>query len=458
MSESCIEIIGGGLAGCEAAYQLGKRGIAVRLYEMRPDRKTAVHQTDRLAELVCSNSFRSDERDHPVGLIKREMAAFDSLIVKAARASSIPAGGALAVDREAFSGHVMQALESLNAVSLIRQEVTEIPPGFSIIAAGPLCSDALAQSVHQQLGDTGLYFYDAIAPVIEYDSLDLEVVFAQSRYGKGEGSDYLNIPLSKAQYLELHRDLVTAERAEIKAHDSLKFFEGCLPVEVMADRGVDTLRFGPLKPVGLTDPRTDQQPYAVIQLRQDNYARSHWNLVGFQTQLKWGDQRRILQKLPGMANARFVRFGMIHRNTFVDSTKHLLPTFQLKNHPQCMLAGQISGVEGYIESASVGLMCGLNMARMIRGHAPVVFPSTTAMGSLAHYVTFQGHRELQPTNVNYGIFEPLPPGKKIKRSDRRRAYAIRALQDLLRFALASELDIDEPFLRTQLAELEPTAV
>lgn len=440
-----VTIIGAGLAGCEAAHQLTKRGFSVDLYEMRPKVETDVHKSTDLAELVCSNSLRSDDPEHPVGLIKREMASWDSLIIDRARAASLPAGSALAVDREVFARGVTEAVEANSKINLIRDEVTALPDGPTILAAGPLCSDRLSQALYQFLGDEALYFYDAIAPVLEYDSLDHEVIFAQSRYDKGEGADYLNIPLSKEDYERFIHELVNAERVPQKKHEKMIYFEGCLPVEVMAERGVDTLRFGPLKPVGLTDPRTGEQPYAVIQLRQDNYAKTLWNLVGFQTQIKWGEQKRILRMLPGLEKANFIRYGMIHRNTFVHSPKHLEPTLRFRKRPDLFLAGQISGVEGYVESAASGLMAGIHMARMLRDQDLVPFPATTAMGSLAHYVSFSGHKTFQPTNVNYGIFEPLKLKRRVKKREKRRFYAERAAEDMRTYAqaLGEELHIVE---------------
>lgn len=429
-----VTIIGAGLAGCEAAYQLAKRGFAVDLFEMRPHVDTHVHKTDGLAELVCSNSLRSDDPFHPVGLIKREMASWDSLIIRAARIAALPAGGALAVDRDTFSGEITAAVEKHPLISLKREEVSAIPEGPCILAAGPLCSDSLSRSLYEFLGDKALYFYDAIAPVVEYDSLNMDVIFAQSRYDKGDGQDYLNIPLTREQYRSFHQEVVASERVQPKDHEKMIFFEGCLPIEVMADRGEDTLRFGPMKPVGLTDPRTGEQPYAVIQLRQDNFAKSLWNMVGFQTQMKWGDQKRILSALPGMEKAKFVRFGMIHRNTYVNSSQHLLPTLQFRKRPDLMLAGQISGVEGYVESAASGLMAGIHMARFLSDKDMMPFPPETAMGSLAHYVSFSGHQDLQPVNVNFGIFKPLETTKRMKKRDRRRAMVLRAVDTMKTFA------------------------
>lgn len=428
-----VTIIGAGLAGCEAAHQLSKRGISVRLYEMRPQVETDVHSGPGLGELVCSNSLRSDDPYHPVGLIKREMAAWDSLIIRAARKAALPAGSALAVDRQAFSDYITKAMEENPKIELIRDEVKTIPDGPTILAAGPLCSDALSQSLYDFLGDDALYFYDAIAPVVEYDSLDLEVIFAQSRYNKG-GDDYLNIPLTKEDYLAFHDAVVHAERVPQKKHEKLIYFEGCLPIEVMAERGVDTLRFGPMKPVGLVDPRTGKEAHAVIQLRQDNFARSHWNMVGFQTQMKWGEQKRILSALPGMNKARFVRYGMIHRNTFVNSPRHLLPTLQFEKRPDLFLAGQISGVEGYVESAASGLMAGIHMSRFIQQRNLVAFPDTTAMGALSHYVSHRGHTSFQPTNVNFGIIAEYPRKRRMKKSEKRRLMVERAHEDMVEFS------------------------
>ena len=437
-----VSIIGAGLAGCEAAYQLAKRGHKVNLFEMRPKVKTAVHKTHDLAELVCSNSLRSDDPNHPVGLIKREMAAWDSLIIKAARKNALPAGGALAVDRQGFSSDIWKTLHEMPGITLTREEICQIPPGPAIIAAGPLCSEALSQDLYQFLGDEALYFYDAIAPVVEFDSLDHEIVFAQSRYGKGEGDDYLNIPLDEPTYKDFHKAIIEAEKVKPKPHEKMIYFEGCLPIEVMAARGVDTLRFGPMKPVGLTDPRTGVQPYAVIQLRQDNFAKSLWNMVGFQTQMKWGDQKRIFCQIPGLEKARFIRYGMIHRNTFVDSPKHLQNTFQFRKRQDLFLAGQISGVEGYVESAASGLMVGIHMARLLADQTLVPFPPETAMGSLAHYVSFPGHNKFQPTNINFGIIAPLEQTRRLKKRERRQLLVQRAVSRMKDFAC----ELGEPLI------------
>ena len=434
----CVTVVGAGLAGSEAAYQLAKRGFTVNLYEMRPHVQTSVHKTAGFAELVCSNSLRSDDLYHPVGLLKREMALWDSLIVRAARQMAVPAGSALAVDREGFSGAVTQAIQNESNIHVIRDEVRSLPEGPLIIAAGPLCSNSFSQSLYGFLGDDALYFYDAVAPVVEYDSLDLEVIFPQSRYGKGDGQDYLNIPLNEDDYYALHQELVTAERAHLGDHEKKIYFEGCLPVEVLAERGPHTLAFGPLKPVGIVDPRSGKQPFAVVQLRQDNFAKSLWNLVGFQTQLKWGEQKRILRSLPGMERVHIVRYGVIHRNTYVQSPRHLLNTLQFRRRPDMFLAGQISGVEGYLESAASGLMAGVQMARLLAGQNLIPFPWTTAMGSLAHYVSFPNHYRFQPSNINFGIMAPLTPHRKIKKKEKRSLYVKRAIKDMVDFGLLLE--------------------
>ncbi|PIE90657.1 MAG: methylenetetrahydrofolate--tRNA-(uracil(54)-C(5))-methyltransferase (FADH(2)-oxidizing) TrmFO [Acidobacteria bacterium] len=419
-----VTIVGGGLAGSEAAYQLAQRGHQVVLFEMRPRVTNDVHLGAGLAELVCSNSFRSDDACHPAGLLKREMEVLGSLIMKCARGTAVLAGGALAVDRNLFSEAVTSEIENHNLIELVRREVTAIPDEPAIIAAGPLCSKRLAEPLFHQLGHESLYFYDAIAPVIELDSLDLDVLFYQSRYDKGTGSDYLNIPLSQEEYIQFHTELTQAERVEQKKHEKLKFFEGCLPIEEMADRGRDTLRFGPMKPVGLTNPHTGETPYAVIQLRQDDMAKTLWNMVGFQTRMKWGEQKRLFRSLPGMARARFTRYGMIHRNTYINSPLYLDETFKVKGSHALYVAGQISGVEGYLESAASGLMAALHLHRQLSNHKSIPFPEETAMGSLARYISFKEHRNFQPTNVNFGIFPDLE--KRMPKKMRRKHYVERS--------------------------------
>jgi len=436
-----VVVIGAGLAGCEVAYQLAKRGHAVRLFEMRPMLSTAAHRTAGLAELVCSNSLRSDHWENPVGWLKREMEAWDSLIIRCARRASLPAGTALAVDRRAFSGFVEEELGSLAQVEIVREERSEIGSGPTVVAAGPLCSEPLYAAVARLLGDQGLFFYDALAPVVEWDSLDPSRFFFQSRYGKGQGEDYLNLPLNEAEYLDFYQNLMQGERIPLHAHDHPRFFEGCLPIEVMAARGLETLRHGPMKPVGLVDPVSRSQPHAVIQFRQDNFARTHWNMVGFQTQLKWPDQERIFRQLPGMARAHFVRFGMVHRNTYVNGARHLTPTFQWRKCPTLFFAGQISGVEGYVESAASGLMVGVHLARLLAGQEPCAFPPETALGSLAHYVAFPGNDPLLPTNVNFGIMSGQDLHFRGSKRDKRQYLLSRARSAMVDFAAAMEFSL-----------------
>ena len=464
-----IRIIGGGLAGCEAAWQAARLGQDVTLYEMRPARATLVHKTDHLAELVCSNSFRGDKLDNAVGLIKEEMRRLDSVVMAAAEVARVPAGAALAVDREVFSREVAARLATEPRITVCREEVTSVPapsaPGDAvIIATGPLTSDALSQAIQRFVGDEHLSFYDAISPIVLAESIDLDKVFRQSRWGRslrrdtagagaarldgtpvavaadaaaagpacgvddGEG-DYLNCPFSKAEYEAFYDALVTAESATIHDFDTATFFEGCLPIEVMAHRGKDTLRFGPMKPVGLEDPRTGRRPYAVVQLRQDTLAGDHFSLVGFQTQLKWSEQARVLRLIPGLERAEFVRFGMVHRNTFINGPKVLRPTWQTKVRDDLFFAGQISGVEGYVESAASGLIAGRNAARVAQGLAPLAPPRTTAIGALAYYASHADPAHYQPSNITFGIMPPLdsPPRDKALR---KQALADRALADL----------------------------
>jgi methylenetetrahydrofolate--tRNA-(uracil-5-)-methyltransferase len=444
-----IHIIGGGLAGCEAAWQAAQRGVAVTIHEMRPVRPTAVHKTDQLAELVCSNSFRGDKLDNAVGLIKEEMRRLDSVVMRAADAARVPAGSALAVDRERFSADVTRAITSHPRITLVREEVSRVPrqpDGPIIIATGPLTSDALSADIAAMIGTTHLYFYDAISPIVLADSVDMSKVFRASRWGRslrgqgeacgaddGEG-DYLNCPFTADEYARFYQALVTAERAPLHEFDEAKFFEGCLPIEVMASRGVDTLRFGPMKPVGLDDPRTGREPYAAVQLRQDNLAGDHFSLVGFQTQMKWGEQARVLQLIPGLERAEFVRFGMIHRNTYINGPTVLRETWQTRTREDLFFAGQISGVEGYVESAASGLLAGRNAASLVLGEPIMVPPRTTAIGALAYYVSHAEPRNYQPTNITFGIIPPLVPatGGRVprKKADRKVAMSERALADL----------------------------
>ena len=418
-----IHIIGGGLAGSEAAWQAASRGVHVVLHEMRPVRPTAVHKTDRLAELVCSNSFRGDKLDNAVGLLKEEMRRLGSLVMRAADANRVPAGAALAVDRERFSQAVTDAIAAHPRITVAREEVARIPDYPSmfplIIATGPLTSDSLSADIAALVGGDHLYFYDAISPIVLSETIDRSKVFRASRWGRsirgtdaaacgvddGEG-DYLNCPMTEAEYNRFYEALIGAESATIHDFDKEKFFEGCLPIEVMAHRGHDTLRFGPMKPVGLTDPRTGRTPHAVVQLRQDNLAGDHFSLVGFQTQLKWGEQARVLAMIPGLEHAEFVRFGMVHRNTYINGPTVLRETWHTRARADLFFAGQISGVEGYVESAASGLIAGRNAAALALGEEPTVPPRTTAIGALAYYVSHADPHTYQPTNITFGIMPP----------------------------------------------------
>jgi methylenetetrahydrofolate--tRNA-(uracil-5-)-methyltransferase len=430
-----IHIIGGGLAGCEAAWQAASLGVRATIHEMRPVRATAVHKTDQLAELVCSNSFRGDKLDNAVGLLKEEMRRLGSLVMQAANAHRVPAGAALAVDRERFSHGISDAIAGNPLITVVREEVPRIPRDVSmfplIVATGPLTSESLSADVAALVGGDHLYFYDAISPIVLAESIDMSKVFRASRWDRGQDDrgDYLNCPFTKEEYDRFYDALVTAESATVHDFDREKFFEGCLPIEVMAHRGRDTLRFGPMKPVGLVDPRTGRFPYAAAQMRQDNLAGDHFSLVGFQTQLKWGEQARVLRTIPGLENAEFVRFGMVHRNTYINGPTVLRETWQTKLRPDLFFAGQISGVEGYVESAASGLMAGRNAAALLRGEEPRTPPRTTAIGALAFYVSHADPRNYQPTNITFGIMQPLekPPRGKM---ERKLAISHRALREL----------------------------
>jgi methylenetetrahydrofolate--tRNA-(uracil-5-)-methyltransferase len=436
---SRVVIVGGGLAGCEAAWQLARRGAFVDLYEMRPVRTTPVHRTADLAELVCSNSLRGNALDQAAGLLKEEMRRMGSLVVGVADAAKVPAGSALAVDRGLFARRVTETVESLPGVRVHREEVQRIPDDpVAIVATGPLTSDPLARDVAAFVGRSHLYFFDAVSPVVEADSIDLGKAFRASRYDKG-GDDYLNCPLDEAEYRAFHRALTGAESASLHDFEKELFFEGCLPVEVIASRGEDTLRFGPMKPVGLVDPRTGKRPHAVVQLRQDDLAASHWSVVGFQTQLKWGEQKRVFRMIPGLEQAEFVRYGMIHRNTYVNAPLTLEPTFETRRRPGLFLAGQISGVEGYVESAAAGLLAGIGAFLRAHGREPLAFPEDTALGALGRYIARSDPGHYQPTNIAFGLLPELP--QRIRdRAAKRLALAHRALQSLARFEgrLASE--------------------
>ena len=458
-----IHVIGGGLAGSEASWQAAEQGVPVVLHEMRPVRPTEVHKTDRLAELVCSNSFRGDKLDNAVGLLKEEMRRLGSLIMRAADANRVPAGAALAVDRERFAQAVTDAVSRHPRITIVREEVTRVPNDPSmfplVIATGPLTSEALSADIAALVGGDHLYFYDAVSPIVLAESIDYDVVFRASRWGRslrgsgpeggskdpqlhteaqgpacgvddGEG-DYLNCPMTREQYEAFYAALTTAESATVHDFEKETFFEGCLPIDVMAHRGTDTLRFGPMKPVGLVDPRTGRTPYAVVQLRQDNIAGDHYSLVGFQTQLKWGEQARVLKMIPGLERAEFVRFGIVHRNTYINGPTVLRPTWQVKSRDDLFFAGQISGVEGYVESAASGLIAGLNAAAVARGETARVPPRETAIGALAHYVSHADPRHYQPSNITFGIMPPPDAaGGRSRKADRKAATSERALRVL----------------------------
>ncbi|HXG54682.1 MAG TPA: methylenetetrahydrofolate--tRNA-(uracil(54)-C(5))-methyltransferase (FADH(2)-oxidizing) TrmFO [Vicinamibacterales bacterium] len=478
-----IHIIGGGLAGSEAAWQAASLGVPVTLYEMRPVRPTVVHKTDGLAELVCSNSFRGDKLDNAVGLLKEEMRRLGSLVMRAAEVARVPAGAALAVDREKFSDEVTRALLSHPLITIRREEIQQVPDGLDgpvILATGPLTSDALSRAIAALVGGDHLYFYDAISPIVLAESIDRSKVFRASRWGRslrgdshhltsnegdshqltpGEGDshqltcppelvavpvcgvddgegDYLNCPFTADDYARFYEALMSAEKTSLHEFDDPKFFEGCLPIEVMASRGVDTLRFGPMKPVGLIDPKTGREAYAAVQLRQDNLAASHFSLVGFQTQMKWSEQARVLRLIPGLEQAEFVRFGMIHRNTYINGPTVLRDTWQMRGRDDLFFAGQISGVEGYVESAASGLMAGRNAAARAQGREPTAAPRTTAIGALAYYVSHANPKHYQPSNITFGIIPPLVreeggprvPKKKAERNERLSTRALAHLQ------------------------------
>ena len=448
-----IHIIGGGLAGSEAAWQAAACGVPVTLYEMRPVRPTPVHQTDSLAELVCSNSFRADKIENAGGLLKAEMRRLGSLVIRVADATRVPAGGALAVDRVRFAQGITAALEVAPLVTIRREEIPDLSLSGDvqeplIVATGPLTSPRLSQAVAALVGQDQLYFYDAISPIVLAETIDLGIVFRASRWGRhtpapaetgledhavsggaaGAG-DYLNCPMTADEYRRFHVALLGAELATLHEIDTKRFFEGCLPIEVMARRGEDTPRFGPMKPVGLVDPRTGRRPYAVVQLRQDTLAGDHYSLVGFQTRLKWGEQARVFRMIPGLEAAEFVRFGMIHRNTYINGPSVLGPTWQVRRRPSLFFAGQISGVEGYVESAASGLIAGLNAAALARDEMPQAPPRTTAIGALGHYVSHADAANYQPSNIAFGLI-PVMDGVPRRRAERRRAIAERALTQI----------------------------
>ena len=432
-----VRIIGGGLAGAEAAWQLARRGVAVELYEMRPQRSTEAHAGNHLGELVCSNSLRSDLLSAPAGLLKAEMRRLDSVIVRCAEQHRVPAGSALAVDRDAFSAGLTEIVQGLPDVRIIREEVREIPDeGVVIVATGPLTSPALSRQLTAALGEEHLYFYDAISPIVTADSIDMELAFRAARYGKG-GDDYLNLPLTREEYYRFVDALRAAERVPTHAFERFVAFAGCMPIEEMADRGKDTLSFGPMRAVGLIDPRSGKRPHAVVQLRQENRARTLYNLVGFQTKMTYPEQRRVFALIPGLAKAEFVRLGSMHRNTFINAPLHLEPTLQWRRRPTLFFAGQMTGVEGYIESAATGMLAGINAARLLAGDDPVVPPITTALGSLLAYITDSERKQFQPMNVNFGLIPPL--AKRLRGKAKKEMMSRRALADLTAWAGATGL-------------------
>ncbi|MDP4092157.1 MAG: methylenetetrahydrofolate--tRNA-(uracil(54)-C(5))-methyltransferase (FADH(2)-oxidizing) TrmFO [Bacillota bacterium] len=424
--EKVVNVIGAGLAGCEAAWQIAKRGIRVRLYEMKPVKYTPAHHYGTFAELVCSNSLRSDRLENAVGLLKAEMRELDSLIMRCADKTRIPAGGALAVDRTGFSELVTQEIKNHENITVVNEEVTEIDNnGITIIASGPLTSDVLSEYIAGMAGCGYLHFFDAAAPIVALDSIDMSKAYRLSRYNKGE-DDYINCPMNKEEYDNFWNELVKAELAEVKELDKEVVFEGCMPVETMAKRGVDTLRFGPLKPVGLPDPSTGREPYAVVQLRQDNSAGTLYNIVGFQTRLKWPEQKRVFSMIPGLENADFMRYGVMHKNTFLNSPKLLGPTYKLRNKSKIYFAGQITGVEGYVESAASGIVAGINAAMEILEKEPVVFPRTTVIGAMAGYISDESVRNFQPMNANFGLVDT----SGIKERDKKKKYSMVASRSL----------------------------
>ena len=401
-----VNVIGAGLAGCEAAYQLSKRGIKVRLYEMRPKKSSAAHKTAFFGELVCSNSFRGDQLINAVGVLKQELLLLDSIVIKTAYEHRIPAGSALAVDREQYARALTKKIKNLENVTIINEEITTIPTGYTIIATGPLTSDKLSEAICEFTNEDSLYFYDAAAPIIEKDSIDLKVAYYKSRYDK-EDASYLNCPMTKEEFELWYQALIKAQCTKIRDFEQEIFFEGCMPIEEIARRGPQTLTYGPLKPVGL-EKDENTKPYAVVQLRQDNASASLYNMVGFQTHLTWPEQERIIKMIPGLENANIIRYGVMHRNTFINAPKVILPTYQTKLRPDLFFAGQVSGVEGYVESIASGLNTGINMACLINEKEPIVFPPETIIGSLVNYITTTSAKDFQPMNANFGIVKDLP--------------------------------------------------
>lgn len=437
-------VIGGGLAGSEAAWQAAEAGVHVRLYEMRPGHMTPAHETPWLAELVCSNSLGSNLPHKAPGLLKAELRGLGSLILACAEETAVPAGSSLAVDREGFARLVTERIAAHPLITLVPEEMTAIPDGPVIVASGPLTSASLAGRIADLAGQEYLYFYDAVSPIVQADSIDLSIAFRQSRYERGEQAegDYINCPMTREEYEAFVDALLSAETITLKQfeREDPHFFEGCMPIEALAARGREALAFGPMRPVGLTDPRTGRRPHAAVQLRQDNLIGSLYNIVGFQTNLKWGDQKRVLRLIPGLANAEFARYGMMHRNTYINAPAMLQPTMQFRGRADLFFAGQIVGVEGYVGNAGTGLLAGVNAARLMQGRFPVILPPTTMLGALCHYVTHTAVRDFQPMKANFGILPPLPP--RPGKEECGRHYAERALTAMRRFAREHALRYD----------------
>nr|WP_179295399.1 FADH(2)-oxidizing methylenetetrahydrofolate--tRNA-(uracil(54)-C(5))-methyltransferase TrmFO [Bacillus sp. FJAT-45350] len=431
MQKTHVNVIGAGLAGSEAAWQIAERGIPVNLYEMRPVRQTAAHHTDKFAELVCSNSLRANTLTNAVGVLKEEMRQLDSVIIKAADNCSVPAGGALAVDRHEFSQMVTESVKNHPLVTVINEEITSIPEGITVVASGPLTSEALSSELKRLTGQDYFYFYDAAAPIIETESIDRSKVYLKSRYDKGEAA-YLNCPMTEEEFDRFYDALVSAETVPLKEFEKEIFFEGCMPIEVLAKRGKKTMLFGPMKPVGLEEPKTGKRPYAVVQLRQDNQSGTLYNIVGFQTHLKWGPQKEVLQLIPGLENAEIVRYGVMHRNTFINSPTLLKTTYQYRENETLFFAGQITGVEGYVESAASGLIAGINAARLAQEQEVVSFPPETIIGSMSEYITTANSKNFQPMNANFGLVPPLEERIRNKK-ERYEKLAERALQSIQNF-------------------------
>jgi methylenetetrahydrofolate--tRNA-(uracil-5-)-methyltransferase len=427
-----VTVIGAGLAGSEAAWQIARQGVPVTLYEMRNVRKTPAHITDQFAELVCSNSLRSNGLTNAVGVLKEEMRRMDSLILSCADQHAVPAGGALAVDRDGFSQAVTSTLRNHPLIEVRNEEVQTLPEGITVVASGPLTSPALSADLKELMGEEYLYFYDAAAPIVEKDSIDMNKVYLASRYDKGEAA-YLNCPMTEEEFNIFYEALITAEVAELKEFEKEIYFEGCMPLEVMAKRGKQTVLFGPMKPVGLINPHTGKMPHAVVQLRQDNAAGTLYNLVGFQTHLKWGEQKRVLSLIPGLEQAEFVRYGVMHRNTFINSPKLLEPTYQYKRRESLFFAGQMTGVEGYVESAASGLIAGINAGRLAKGQPCLVLPEETTLGSMAHYITTADFKHFQPMNANFGLLPQLPERIRNKK-EKYEKLANRALESIQNFS------------------------